>query len=559
MGLEVGIDLGAGAVKVVAGRKKGPVFELHRALSIPVRSEGDSEAAILSAVDELAGLGKLPGARFSLAGRDLIIRYVQVPPVPLWRLNLLMDLEVRGMAEKGGEALYHDYNLVGIAGDSDETVMLAVVKAQLLEARMEALTRSVGEPFCGMPASVALFDAYLHSGELHEGEYLFLVDLGENSTEVVLQKDGDILFARNLSVGGRLLTQSVADTFDVPYSQAAGIKHEYANVAPRGSVSYASGREEKVANALLGAVGQLSSMIQSCLGFARTHTGVRDLSLGRILLTGGGANLRGLDAYLGSAFDCPVDRFLPDSGLDLAPLPSEEAAEFEVDPGRYSVALGLALSGVNENAFQLNLVPEKVKKKRKFLQRTLYLWLTAAAALLFLAFHAYQLSGQATELKAKARKAQTASSKARRQRKSFDREQDVIKDLNRKMKLLAEETETALLFLRVQGLLQEAASDGIWVSEMRVLRELPRVEGARPRGRGNFQMETRVEVDGVVVPRSRSPSEALRELTTKVEAAAPDLDVTQSSEELDARQLRFNLVVKTKKKDKTSSEGEEGN
>ena len=147
MALLYGIDLGHKDIKVVAGRKKGHVFELHRAFSIPVDSSEDPEDSILAATARLKeALGKAPGARFGVSGRDLIIRYTQVPQVPLWRLRRLMQFELHEMAEQAGDRLAADYNLISIPGgeDQDETVMVAVVKEHFLEGRHRAVAAACG-------------------------------------------------------------------------------------------------------------------------------------------------------------------------------------------------------------------------------------------------------------------------------------------------------------------------------------------------------------------------------------------------------------------------------
>ena len=167
MGLKVGIDLGSRAIKVIAGEMKGPLFSVQRAFSIPVEMSGDPEESLLAAVGGLKEyLGKAPGARFSLSGKELIIRYTQVPPVPTWRLRLLMDFEVREMAHQAGEPLASDYNLVSVPGKGggEETVLVAVVKERFLAARNDAVRAACGPPNSGMPASLALFNAYLHAG-----------------------------------------------------------------------------------------------------------------------------------------------------------------------------------------------------------------------------------------------------------------------------------------------------------------------------------------------------------------------------------------------------------
>lgn len=526
MGMAVGIDLGTRQIKVISGRKKGPLFALQRAAVIPVASADDVESAILAALPELKPLlGKAPGARFGVSGREVIIRYTKVPPVPIWRLRLLMDFEVREMAEQAGEPLASDYNLVHVPGrDADEdTVLVAVVKENFLAQRYAAVGAAIGEPRAAVPSSLALFNAYVHSGDLHEGEYVFLVDIGDRNVELALQQDGELIFARNLAAGGGLLTDAIADILGVGHDQAERIKAEYGNVTPKGEAKYASGREEKVANAIIGPTGQLSSMIQSSLAFARAQTGVRDLQASRILISGGGAALRGLPEYLSANFNCPVERFQPESGLDLRELDPDERAAFETDPGRFSVALGLALADVNENAFAVDLVHEAARKKRRLLSRTLFLWLSAAAAIIFFVFHFVRLSNQADELQAKARTEGRRAAVARSQRQKYDRQVVLIEDLNARTKTLAEFTEPATALLEANRLLQEVATDAVWIEGLSVSRKPVDIDPDDPK-KGRKE-KTIVTATGEVVNVATRAQVVVQEMIRAIQKRKPGTDV----------------------------------
>jgi type IV pilus assembly protein PilM len=524
--MAVGIDLGTRQIKVISGRKKGPLFALQRAAVIAVENAEDVEAAILAAIAELKPLlGKAPGARFGVSGREVIIRYTKVPPVPIWRLRLLMDFEVREMAEQAGEPLASDYNLVHVPGrDVDEdTVLVAVVKEHFLAQRFGAVSAAIGEPRSAVPSSLALFNAYVHSGDLHEGEYVFLVDIGDRNVELALQQDGELIFARNLAAGGGLLTDAIADTIGVSRDQAERIKAEYGNVTPKGEAKYASGREEKVANAIIGPTGQLSSMIQSSLAFARAQTGVRDLQASRILISGGGAALRGLPEYLAANFGCPVERFQPESGLDLRDLAPDERAAFETDPGRFSVALGLALADVNENAFAVDLVHEAARKKRRLLNRTLFLWLSAAAALVFLVFHFVKLSNQADELRTQARIEARKAAVKRSARQKYDRQVALIEDLNARSETLAQYTEPATALLEANRLLQEVATDAVWIESLTVSRKAIDKDPDDPKkGR---ETRTIVTATGEVVNVATRAQVVVQEMIRAIQERKPGTDV----------------------------------
>lgn len=544
-----GIDLGARAIKVVAGKSKGPIFEVQRAFSVPVALDGDPEANVLDAVSTLkAELGKAPGARFGLSGKELIIRYTKVPPVPLWRLKLLMDFEVREMAEQAGEPLACDYNLVHIPGSDadDETVLVAVVKEHFLAARHKAITESVGEPKAGMPASLALFNAYLQAGTLYEGEHVFLVDVGHKSVEIVLEKDGELLFARNMATGGHPLTEAVAQSFGVGLEEAERMKEQHGNVTPKGLASYTSGQEERVANALIGPVGQLASMIQSSLAFARAQTGLRDLNASRILVSGGGANLRGLSDYLQSSFGCPVERFEPESGLELSGLDAEEGAAFEADPGRYAVALGLAVSGSKEEAFLVDLIPEPVKKRRHLMTRTVFSWLAAAAAVIVLIMHYMDLSSEAERTGKDLRRARVAASQAKKKLSRYEKHQKDINRNNEQLDALDDRTRPGWALCRALFLLQGSIPSDTWIEDIDLVRRTVAIDPDDPKS----PKESRILVDvkGIVLSAKSKAETALGALQRSIQKAsngevAVDLTSVNTRDVPGSKQVDFIMTI----------------
>lgn len=460
----IGFDLGTHTLRALVVERKGPVLELLRAVEIPVA--GDDEEAVLAATSELSCVGKAAGARFSVSGKDVIIRYTQVPPVAAWRMRLLLDLEVKEMAHQAGSPLAADYNIVGGGKGDQEMVLVAVAREHFLSSRFEAVRKGVGEPKSAMPGSVALFNAWMTAGALHEGEVVMLADIGERNTEIVLLKDGELLFARNLSAGGGIFTDAVAGVMGVDRDAAVALKAELGHVDPKARGSYASGKAEKVSNAMLGPAGQLASMMQSSLAFARAQSGDPQLKPARLCISGGGAALKGLAAYLESALSIPCSRFQPASGLDTSRLPEEERQEFERDPGRFVIALGLAAAEGAKQAFTVDLVPAAVQKSRKFGTDGVWRWVAAVLLVGFLGWTWWDHMGRAADITSQVSSARVKAQAARRRDEEYRKELAEVARLNARQKLLVGETETASAFALGALLVQQSAPDGVWIEQV---------------------------------------------------------------------------------------------
>ena len=89
----------------------------------------------------------------------------------------------------------------------------------------------------------------------------------------------------------------------------------------------------------------------------------------KVLLSGGGAALAGLDAYLQRRFELPVERFDPCAGLTGA-LPESRP--------EYATAIGLALSETSDGV-RLDLLPESLRRRRMWRERLIWPYVGAAA------------------------------------------------------------------------------------------------------------------------------------------------------------------------------------
>lgn len=471
MALLTGIDPGTCSIKVVQGQMSGPIFKLTRVLSIPIDPEEDREVEILQALQAELPSYKLKQAktRLGVTGRDLMIRYTNVPPVPLWRLKMLMDFEIQDMSSSSGDELVADYNLL-TAGDDDgdEKVLVSLVKSHFHEARLRALKGGGLDVFSATPNCVAVFNAFLAFGDLNDDEYTFLLDIGDRNLEMAVQKDGELVFSRNVSGGGEMFTKAIAETWNVSDGKARELKHDYGNVAPRGRASYGSSQEEKVANATIGVAGQLSGMVQSTMNFARTQSGIRDMEIGRILISGGGAALEGLDEYLAQNLRVPVQRFVPENALDLSALKPEDLETFDEDPSAFVCALGLARMSEDPDAFTIDLVPAAVKKRRDFQSRTLYMVLAGAVAALFLGVLWFDLSGRLSESSDAKDKARREERREVQRRRRFEEKGERAELMRAKVDRLAWESRAGTYLVRGQRLVQQSAPASVWIASVDV-------------------------------------------------------------------------------------------
>ncbi|MCA8979361.1 MAG: pilus assembly protein PilM, partial [Planctomycetes bacterium] len=226
------------------------------------------------------------------------------------------------------------------------------------------------------PNALALYNAWMRYGVVQD-ETVLLANIGHDNMDVVICRGPDLVFARNLTGGSGLFDKAIAERFGVSAAKAEQIKIEQASLDPR--APHADANAEKASRAILGAAGQLQSLLQSTLLFSKSQLKITSLKVDRVLLCGGGAALDGLPGWLSSAMHVPVELFDPFRVVKTEGMSPEAQQELEEYKLEAVVALGLATMGSDPDAYSVEILPERERKRREFWGGTA--WLVAAGVL----------------------------------------------------------------------------------------------------------------------------------------------------------------------------------
>lgn len=337
MTLGVGIDLGASDVTCAAVRRRGGSLRLEWLLHVSheeLAADGVDPTSPLALARALQARAAARGQRLGravigISGRDAIIRYSSLPPMPDWRLALLMELEVQDMSEKTGEALSADHRVLPSQGD-ETLVLVALAKDARVQETVDAFEAAGVEVVGATPQPLAVADCFRFLGETPDAGTVLTVDVGPASSEVAVVEMGELLFARSVALGASSGT------------------------------------------------GQLTSVVTASLDYARGQLRRKRLQPDRVVVTGAGARDEALVAALGKALGCPAARFDPLRHLDDAAADRDSRALAEERGLEAATAVGLALSAAVPGATRLDLLPRAVKERRQFRDRTLWMWVSGA-------------------------------------------------------------------------------------------------------------------------------------------------------------------------------------
>jgi type IV pilus assembly protein PilM len=379
MAISVGLDIGQGSIKAVALKGRGATITLHRYATLSrqkLRDEGLDDEDGAGLAQQIALWLRSEGfpttrLQVAVAGRDSIIRYSNLPPMPAWRLKLIMEYEIEEVASKAGESLTADYSIVPARSqEAGFSVLVALAKDVAIEPIISGLSENQLDIMSGSPAAVAVADTMRFLGDPETDGYSVVVNIGKTSTDVSVLDNGVLVFARTITSGGDLFTDAIADHYDLEVDEAEQCKLEQSGPDGRG-----------IGPLVQPSMKRLGNLVRSTLNYMKGQLKLHEEVVPRrVFVAGGGAQLPTIARSLGDMMRCPAELWDPLAGIETAAAPAGDLKAIEDDGFKAAVACGLALKNLMPAATQLDLLPMALRKQREWKHRTR--WLIAAAVVM---------------------------------------------------------------------------------------------------------------------------------------------------------------------------------
>lgn len=395
--MATGVDIGTFTAKLLRGQVKERTFVVTD-FQVSENPSGEFRSGWAG----LQGLKQAGKLRVGLTGRECNVRYTRVPRLPDWQLRKLMRFEAAEVGGQSDSSLSSDFNVLPEIPEieGEDMVILCMARESLLEEHSAGLSAAGGSLDCFTPNAIGLYNAFLHYGVVQDDTVL-LANIGRENIDVVLMRGTDLLFARNMSGGSQLFDKALAERFKVDEQRAEEFKVQQGTLDT--SRRFSDPNQEKGARAMAGPAGQVLSLLQSAVLFAKGQIKLSSLKADRVFLCGGGAALDGLPKFLQNAMGVPVELFDPFVVVDTSKLDAEQARLLEQHKLEAVCALGLATTASDPDSYSIEILSEGMRKRRAFQQGTSFLIAAGVLALAFLGMFAKTQSAELAELTAESR------------------------------------------------------------------------------------------------------------------------------------------------------------
>ena len=335
----VGIDIGSHAIKVCKIVRAGDTFKLM-SLGSAMLPEGAVEDGILQEPEDVANIIKTlfknlklkdKKVAISISGYSVIVKKINLSVMDEKDLYVYIQNEVGQYIPFDIEDVYLDYqDLHTNTEEYDRTdVMLVAAKKEVVDGYLSMLQSAGLKVVIVDIGGFALENIYEANYSLDEN--VALVDIGATKMSINIVSQGISVMARDVVVGSRQLTDQIQNRFGIDTEEAEGLKIGYEPVEEK-----QKDLDEIYANTCTQWALELKKAIDLY------YTNNPDMTLNKIILSGGGSRIQGLDHFFAEEIGLQVEQLNPFTKIKSESKNIDQEYLNYVGP-EMAVAMGLAI------------------------------------------------------------------------------------------------------------------------------------------------------------------------------------------------------------------------
>lgn len=334
----VGLDIGSDAVKAVILRRSRGGWSLVGAAEVPMPDSGTSDPEqVAEALREVLDTLRVRRGRIAaaLAGGAAIVKRLSLPTMSDAELAEAIPWEAEQYIPFDLADVQLDYQLMPADPERPGTeVLLVAAKKERIEARTDAIIRSGRQPVILDLEAFALVNAYEANHGDRRDPLTVLVHAGRTSTIVCVLERGQLIFTRDIALGGQTYTEAIMRDLDVEPATAERLKQS----GQLGRPLVPGVDPSQVTAILIDVTTQLVTEIRKSIDFYRATAPIQRVS--RVVVSGGACGAEALTALLETELEAAVEVF--DPFLKVARTGRRADAVNGTGPA-FAVAVGLAM------------------------------------------------------------------------------------------------------------------------------------------------------------------------------------------------------------------------
>jgi len=300
------VDIGSHSVKIAQCQETATGLSLVKCGAKAYSSRGHEDKIVEALKDLLKEQGCKPkSVHLLVSDPSLFLRQISIPKVTEKELRQAVKWQVeKYISFPIEEAVFDFQTLDGQQNQGQEQmdVIIVAVKAEVMNSYLTIL-RSAGLTAGVIDISAfGIANAYQVLLREKDNEVVSIIDIGHQTTSVVIIKGDKLLFVRKFEFGGHHLNEAIVKEFSVEVSKAEKMKMELALSQPNGSDEH----REELTECVSLKLEELVTQVERSLAFFERDA--HGFEIEKIFICGGTSKLKGIDQYLKNKLELPVSK-----------------------------------------------------------------------------------------------------------------------------------------------------------------------------------------------------------------------------------------------------------
>jgi type IV pilus assembly protein PilM len=340
----IGLDIGSSSIKIVELKETKKGYFLQNFGITPIPPEVIVDGALMNTSAIVDGIRtilderkiKTKEAVTSVSGQSVMIKKIALPAMTEEELEDQIQWEAEQYIPFDINDVNLDFQILS-PGDEEGNmeVLLVAAKKDMINDYVAVITESGLNPVVVDVDTFALQNMYEINYQIMENEVMAMVNIGSSLINIVVTKNGNYVFSRDVSVGGNLYTEEIQKQLSVSYEEAEMLK---LGGSASGETEEVMRRE--VEQVIRGISDQLAGEIARSLDFYQAAAAEDQIN--KIWLSGGSCKVSGLAETIQQRQNIPVEILDPFRNIDRNPKQFDPAYLEEVG-ARAAVPVGLGL------------------------------------------------------------------------------------------------------------------------------------------------------------------------------------------------------------------------
>ncbi len=351
------IDIGASSIKLIKAKRGFKKFEListHMEIIEPDMLRNDYFSAVEAALHNILEKENLSDSKIviSIPADQVLLRNITFPFKDIIKITNAIPFEAEENIPFPIDLVTFDFQIIPDPGTESRSVILAAVNNEFLKTIIELFKKFGLDPVFASIESNSLLRCYEYFNSVND-ETVLQIDIGHAKTVVNIVKNSSLLYTRSISSGIGILIEKISGILNVSLNEAQTIFEslELDLTSFDSNLKNENYKKFNISKAKIKAIYHeadiLISNIMDSIAFTIKASGeYTDYSIfSRVMITGGGSNIKGISSIIGDASGIPVV-FMPFlNGYNDLNIQS-----------RFSVCLGNLLVYMNNRSTSINFL-----------------------------------------------------------------------------------------------------------------------------------------------------------------------------------------------------------